>query len=248
MPRLVMLVRCWRSGVVALLALVLALPGAALAQRVSNPEAGILPVAAAGGANEPLRGFYVFGHEVRTLQPCGSEAVHWIRADEPVRDRLRESYRELATAPYQELYLVARGETSDQPGEGFAAGYDGQVVIEEIVVVRAKQEVHCRPTARPDELYVADLGVVCNRRREVCYDHAGASIGLTGLFRRAAAADRLTARLRAADPTARDRSRFALAHGIECRAQTRSCLVDGIVDPLLGQALFAHARPRRTLP
>jgi hypothetical protein len=238
--------QAWQAMAVALLALVLALPGAALAQRV--PEAGILPVAAAGGAGEPLRGFYVFGHEVRTLQPCGSEAVHWIRADEPVRDRLREAYRELATAPYEELYLVAWGETSDQPGDGFAAGYDGQVVIEEIVVVRARQEVHCRPTARPEEVYIADLGVVCNRTEDVCYDHAGASIGLTGLFRGAAAADRLTARLRAADPTARDRSRFALADGIECRAQTRSCLVDGIVDPLLGQALFAHARPRGTLP
>jgi hypothetical protein len=157
--------------------------------------------------------------------------------------RLREEHRRLATTLYQQLYLVAWGGPSDAPADGFALDYDGEIVIEDIIVVRERHDVHCRPTARPDELVIADLGVVCNRRQDVCYDHAGASIGLTRLFRGAAAADRLTARLRGADPTARDRARFALADGIECRAGTRSCLVDGIVDPLLGQALFAHAMP-----
>jgi hypothetical protein len=214
--------------------------GVALLAGVVAP---VLLAASPAVAAEPLQGFYEFGHEVRSLQPCGSEAVFWIRASGEVLARLREAHGRLAARPCQQLYLVAWGEVSDAPADGFALDHDGQIVIEDIVVVRERHDVHCRPTARPDEFVIADLGVVCNRRQEVCYDHVGASIGLTRLFRGAAAADRLTARLRGADPTARDRARFALADGIECRAGTRSCLVDGIVDPLLGQALFAHAMP-----
>lgn len=210
---------------------------------------GGAPAASPAGAAEPLRGLYVFGHEVRTFQPCGSEAVFWIRASGEVLARLREEHRRLATRPYQELYLVAWSEVGDPPTDGFALAYDGQIVIEDIVVVRERHDVHCRPTARPEEVYIADRGVVCNRRQEVCYDHVGASIGLTGLFRGAAAADRLSARLRATDPDARDRSRFEVADGIECRAETCSCLVDGIVDPLLGPGpvRLCHTPPHVTV-
>lgn len=107
-----------------------------------------------------------------------------------------------------------------------------------MVVIRDKDDVHCKPTARPEVLYIADLGVVCNRTREVCYDHAGPSIGLTRLFHGEAAADALTADLRSLDP-ARD-GRFAPAEGVMCRMEERRCLVEGVPDPLLSRTLFAR--------
>jgi hypothetical protein len=37
-------------------------------------------VLAACGDGNGLRGTFVFGHEVRTFQPCGSDSVLWERA------------------------------------------------------------------------------------------------------------------------------------------------------------------------
>ena len=63
-------------------------------------HAAIVPVlillyvgSASGDAGvESYRGFYVYGGEARTFQPCGSEKVYWVRAAEAISNRLRSAH------------------------------------------------------------------------------------------------------------------------------------------------------------
>jgi hypothetical protein len=102
---------------------------------------------------EAYRGFYVFGHEVRTFQPCGSDTVYWFRADEEISKQLRDTHQKLTLKPYEPVYIEVQGHLTDKATEGFAADYNGQFVIEALDLVRARQEEDCVTAA------VADAGI-----------------------------------------------------------------------------------------
>lgn len=83
---------------------------------------------------EIVRGHYVFGHEVRTLRPCGEDEALW------VVDRtnlLKGLHGELApgTTPYAEVFVVAAGRIGPPPGEGFGAEYPGALTVEDVIYV-----------------------------------------------------------------------------------------------------------------
>ena len=54
---------------------------------------------------ELLVGHYSQGFEVDAFRPCGSEEVWWVTEGEELRDR----YRALAPAQYEEVYVEVRG-------------------------------------------------------------------------------------------------------------------------------------------
>ena len=97
--------------------------------------------------SESYRGFYVFGHEVRTFQPCGSDQVYWVKADQKTSLQLREEHQKLASKPYEPVYVEVKGYVTQKAAEGFAAEYDGQIVIDGIDLVRARQNDDCGPVA-----------------------------------------------------------------------------------------------------
>lgn len=76
-----------------------------------------------------MRGLLVFGHEVRSLQPCGESKVFWIRAPARLRERLQADYRRLAQRCYAPVYVEIEGDFSELPVGEFAAGYDGTIVV-----------------------------------------------------------------------------------------------------------------------
>jgi heat shock protein HslJ len=96
-----------------------------------------------GGQVESYRGFYVFGHEVRTFQPCGSEEVYWVRAEAELAKRLRDEHQKLTAKPYEPIYIEVQGHFTDKAAEGFAADYDGQIVVEGLDLIRTRQEKDC---------------------------------------------------------------------------------------------------------
>jgi heat shock protein HslJ len=96
---------------------------------------------------ESYRGFYAFGHEVRTFQPCGSEHVYWVSAEAELAKRLRDEHQKLTSKPYEPIYIEIQGHVTDKATEGFAADYDGQIVIEALDLVQARQKENCSPTA-----------------------------------------------------------------------------------------------------
>jgi heat shock protein HslJ len=109
----------------------------------------VMFVTAAHGKTQPesYRGFYVFGHEVRTFQPCGSDTVYWVRADQAVAKQLRDTHQKLASKPYDPVYAEVKGYLSEKAAEGFAADYDGQMMIQSVGLIRAKQGNDCDPVA-----------------------------------------------------------------------------------------------------
>ncbi len=76
-----------------------------------------------------MRGLLVFGHEVRSLQPCGESKVFWIRAPARLRERLQADYRRLAQRCYAPVYVEIEGDFGELPVGEFAAGYDGTIVV-----------------------------------------------------------------------------------------------------------------------
>lgn len=97
------------------------------------------------------RGFYVFGHEVRTFQPCGSDTVYWVKAEPDISKRLREEHQKLSSKPYQPVYVEVKGYFADKAAAGFAADYEGQMVIESVLLVRQKTDDDCSPVAAAQE-------------------------------------------------------------------------------------------------
>jgi len=84
------------------------------------------------GDIEIVRGHYVFGHEVRSLRPCGEDEALW------VFDRtnlLKGLHGELApgTTPYAEVFVVATGRVGPPPDEGFGADYPGAWTIDDVI-------------------------------------------------------------------------------------------------------------------
>ena len=79
--------------------------------------------------DETLRGVFVFGHEVRTLQPCGSDSIFWVRAPADVLDELQARHHDLTAEPYRAVYVELEGTRSLDPTQGFAEQYDGYVDV-----------------------------------------------------------------------------------------------------------------------
>ena len=96
---------------------------------------------------ETHRGYYVFGHEVRTFQPCGSDRVLWVKAEQQISQQLREQHQQLTTKPYEPVYIEIAGYFTEKATAGFAADYEGQIVIESVDLVRAMQQGDCSNAA-----------------------------------------------------------------------------------------------------
>jgi uncharacterized membrane protein len=79
-----------------------------------------------------IRGYYVFGHEVREFRPCGEDEALWVIDQTAL---LKSLHFELAagTMPYAEVFVVVAGRTGAPPADGFGADYAGAVTIEEVI-------------------------------------------------------------------------------------------------------------------
>ena len=97
------------------------------------------------------RGYYVFGHEVRTFQPCGSDAVLWVKAGAEISKQLRDEHAKLTTRPYEPVYVEVTGYFEGKAAAGFAADYQGQIVVESVSVMRQKSEGDCSAAAASAE-------------------------------------------------------------------------------------------------
>jgi uncharacterized membrane protein len=83
-----------------------------------------------------VRGHLVWGHESRSFTECDTGREAWVFNESGVE--LTKVYRELTTAPYQPMFVEARGVWEDAPSEGFGAGYREALRITELL--RAENE------------------------------------------------------------------------------------------------------------
>ena len=87
-----------------------------------------------GAEGGRVAGVYIFGHEVRSFQPCGSTKIYWTKAVSPkISARLRKRHTELAARPYGRIYVVVSGRPTDEKTTGFAEFYAGYFEISELL-------------------------------------------------------------------------------------------------------------------
>lgn len=66
-------------------------------------------IASDQGNADTLRGFYVYGANRNSFQPCGSEQRYWVEGDNEQVGQLQQDYLSLSTASLQVLYAELRG-------------------------------------------------------------------------------------------------------------------------------------------
>lgn len=94
----------------------------------------LLGAAVCASESIDVAGAYIFGHEVRSFQPCGSSMVYWAKPISPeISAALRKHHRELAASPYGQIYVVVSGRPSDEGTAGFAQSYDGYFEVSEVL-------------------------------------------------------------------------------------------------------------------
>jgi len=97
----------------------------------------------AGDNETPIahRGLVVFGHEVRSFEPCSSETSLWTVDSSGV---LWDLHSELALQdqPYQGLFAVVEGRLGEAPQDGFGADYAGTLVVDDVLYM-AREGLGC---------------------------------------------------------------------------------------------------------
>lgn len=79
-----------------------------------------------------LKGHAIFGHEVRSIRPCGQNDAVWAIDSTQL---LWEIHRELAPGiePYEEVFTVVMGSEGAAPTDGFGAEYPGSFIVDQVM-------------------------------------------------------------------------------------------------------------------
>lgn len=93
-------------------------------------------------------GFFTAGRAGRIFRPCGTRASWWVQnpAFENTADELEQRYEEIASHPYEQIYIRFRGEASRKGQYGPLGSYQRVVYVQEILEVRGKQDGDCSRT------------------------------------------------------------------------------------------------------
>ncbi|GAA0200378.1 hypothetical protein GCM10009123_04670 [Kangiella japonica] len=79
------------------------------------------------------KGNYMYGSEVSSFQPCDSESEFWVVGDEGITTELQNDYLEMVNKPYEQVFVSFRGYQLEKANECFAADYDGQFKVTEVI-------------------------------------------------------------------------------------------------------------------
>jgi putative lipoprotein len=98
----------------------------------SDSEKGSATVAEAPRAAEILKGHAQFGHEVRTIRPCGADEALWAIDSTNVQWEL---HQELAPGaePYEEVFVAVSGNPGETLTDGFGVDYSGSFYVDRVV-------------------------------------------------------------------------------------------------------------------
>lgn len=90
-------------------------------------------------ASREYTGLYASGFEVEGFVPCGTEESWWVAGGE----ELRERYREVATRPYEAVYVVVRGEVGPEGRYGHLGAYPREIEVSDLVEIRPARPGEC---------------------------------------------------------------------------------------------------------
>jgi len=86
--------------------------------------------------NPTRAGSYVWGAEVNSFKPCGSDSVFWVLGPPGLLMTLRTAHDSLTTRPYEPIYIRVKGQESSQKTDGFAEETSGYFQITDILEIR----------------------------------------------------------------------------------------------------------------
>lgn len=92
------------------------------------------------GKADTLRGFYVYGANRNSFQPCGSDKRYWVEGDNDQVGQLQQDYLSQSTAALQVLYAELRGEidaSQDYPE------HDGVVQLTAVSSLKLPSDSEC---------------------------------------------------------------------------------------------------------
>ncbi len=97
-------------------------------------------IATEQGKADTLRGFYVYGANRNSFQPCGSDQRYWVEGDNDQVGQLQQDYLAQVTAERQVLFAELRGTldtTQDYPE------HDGVVQLTAVTSLKPPSESEC---------------------------------------------------------------------------------------------------------
>lgn len=97
-------------------------------------------------------GVYVWTENVETFTPCRTQST-WMITTQPESSRLAMTYRELATEPFEGVFVQLAGRYAgsgiEEKGEAFGEQYDGLFEITEVRSIQKMIPPDCEVTAGP---------------------------------------------------------------------------------------------------
>lgn len=89
------------------------------------------------------KGFYIYGHEVNSFQPCAQELVYWVNGSNELLEQLQQNYQRHSTQVYAEVYVELTGKFGPRATDGFAMDYDGQFEVTALLKMDKKSNHDC---------------------------------------------------------------------------------------------------------
>lgn len=102
-----------------------------------------------------IAGYYVYGAERNTFQPCGSDRKYWIEGENVAVSQLQQDYLRESSTELQVMFAELAGQVDETAVDNFA-GHDGVFVVESVVALRLPVDSDCsfvqsRETTPPEE-------------------------------------------------------------------------------------------------
>ncbi len=91
-----------------------------------------------------LEGYYVFGHEANTFQPCNSKKVYWVIASDDIYKSLESQYFALTSKPYEEVSVQFDAIFKGKATDGFAEEYDGVLEVIKVLSMKNRKQEKCK--------------------------------------------------------------------------------------------------------
>lgn len=98
-------------------------------------------IAAEQDTADSLRGFYVYGANRNSFQPCGTDKRYWVEGDNEQVGQLQQDYLTQSTASLQVLFAELRGRI--EPNEDYPE-HDGVVLLTSIGSLKPPSDSDCK--------------------------------------------------------------------------------------------------------
>ncbi len=129
-------------------------------------------LSADSGSGQAIQGFYVYGAQRNSFQPCGSEQRLWVEGDAGSVGLMQQTYLSVATEDLQLLHASVTGRIDEQLQ--VPEGHQGVLQLSSLVAMRVPTEGDCQ---LPDPAYnleitASDVDAAQDRREVADFERA----------------------------------------------------------------------------